>query len=295
MNTLKLLFVFCFSYFISAQELQGTVTINSELVSRTNKQVFKTLENALTNFINNNRWTEKEFSPQERIQFDMFINVSSYDNNQFGASLQVQSSRPVFASTFQTPVFKFKDENFNFSYTEYQPLFFNANSFESNLVSLVSFYVYVILGMNADTFSMNDGSSYFKTAQKIVGLSQQSGYRGWNQSDGRKSRYRLMDEMLSNSYQQFRKVQYQYHRNGLDTMNDNVAEAKESIASTIISIRQLDRSRPNALLTQLFFDTKADEIEQIFTAGPSIESQKDLVIALNKAAPFFATKWANIQ
>jgi hypothetical protein len=104
-----------------------------------------------------------------------------------------------------------------------------------------------------------------------------------------------MDEMLSNSYQQFRKVQYQYHRNGLDTMNDNVAEAKESIASTIISIRQLDRSRPNALLTQLFFDTKADEIEQIFTAGPSIESQKDLVIALNKAAPFFATKWANIQ
>jgi hypothetical protein len=225
----------------------------------------------------------------------MFINVSSYDNNQFGASLQVQSSRPVFASTFQTPVFKFKDENFNFSYTEYQPLFFNANSFESNLVSLVSFYVYVILGMNADTFSMNDGSSYFKTAQKIVGLSQQSGYRGWNQSDGRKSRYRLMDEMLSNSYQQFRKVQYQYHRNGLDTMYDNVAEAKESIASTIISIRQLDRSRPNALLTQLFFDTKADEIEQIFTAGPSIESQKDLVIALNKAAPFFATKWANIQ
>jgi hypothetical protein len=149
--------------------------------------------------------------------------------------------------------------------------------------------------MNADTFSMNDGSSYFKTAQKIVGLSQQSGYRGWNQSDGRKSRYRLMDEMLSNSYQQFRKVQYQYHRNGLDTMYDNVAEAKESIASTIISIRQLDRSRPNALLTQLFFDTKADEIEQIFTAGPSIESQKDLVIALNKAAPFFATKWANIQ
>jgi len=295
MNTLKFCIVFCFSSCIYAQELQGTVTINSESIGQTNQQIFKTLETALTNFINSKRWTEKEFSAQERIQFDMFINVSSFNSNRFEASLQVQSSRPVFASSFQTPVFTFKDDNFNFSYTEFEPLFYNASSFESNLVSLISYYVYVMLGMNADTFSLNGGSSYFNTAQKIVELSQQSGYRGWNQSDGRKNRYRLMDEILSNAFQQFRKIQYQYHRNGLDSMHDNIAETKESIAKTVISIRQLDRSRPNALLTQLFFDTKADEIEQIFSAGPPIESQKDLVIALNKTAPFFSAKWANIR
>lgn len=295
MNTIKLFLFLCFSYFISAQELQATVTINSDQVSQTNKQIFKTLENSLTDFVNNKRWTNKNYTPHERIRLDMFINVSSYNADQFVSSLQIQSSRPVFGSTFQTPVFKYKDENFNFSYTEYQPLFYNANSFESNLVALISYYVYVILGMDADTFSLNGGSDYFKTAQNIVGLSQQSGYSGWNQSDGKKNRYRLMDEILSNSYQQFRTIQYNYHLKGLDIMYDDVAAAKESIANTIISIRQLDRSRPNALLIQLFFDTKAEEIEQIFSAGPSITSSKDLLIALNKTAPFFSAKWANIR
>ena len=115
MNTLKFCIVFCFSSCIYAQELQGTVTINSESIGQTNQQIFKTLETALTNFINSKRWTEKEFSAQERIQFDMFINVNSFNSNRFEASLQVQSSRPVFASSFQTPVFTFKDDNFNFS------------------------------------------------------------------------------------------------------------------------------------------------------------------------------------
>lgn len=295
MNTLRLFLVLCFSCFVSAQEFQGTVTINSDLVSQTNQQIFKTLEKALTDFINNNRWTKENYSSEERIRFDMFINVSSFQSDQFAASLQIQSSRPVFASSLQTPVFTFKDDNFNFSYTEFQPLFFNPNSFESNLVSLISYYVYVVLGMDADTFSLEGGSSHYKTAQKIVGFSQQSGYAGWNQSDGRVNRYRLLDELLSNSFGQYRKIQYQYHRNGLDTMHTDTVTAKESIASSIISIRQLDRSRPNALLTQLFFDTKADEIEQIFSAGPPVTSQKDLIIVLNKVAPFFSAKWTNVR
>ncbi len=156
---LFLLLIFC-NQQLFAQELNAQVIVNSDLVNQTNQQIFKTLERSLNEFINTQVWTNEEFLSQEKIRCSFVINLSGYSNDQFEATLQVQSQRPVFDTNYDSPILNFLDRDIVFSYQEFQPLYFNESSFESNLVSLVSFYVYVILGLDADTFSLNGGDPF---------------------------------------------------------------------------------------------------------------------------------------
>lgn len=276
-----------------AQELNCNLVVNAKLTGNENDQIFKNLERQLTEFINNSSWTNKNFNPQERINCNMVVTVNEQDNDMFLATLQIQASRPVFNSTYNTPIYNFNDKNFSFRYIEFQNLVFNPNQYESNLVSVLAFHIYMILGIDADTFSPNGGDPYFKQAQTILNYSQQEGFKGWKREDGNQSRFALIDALLSNSYKEFREVMYAYHRDGLDQMYQDQKMAKTTIADEIQKLKNMHNRRPNSFLMRMFFDTKADEIESIFSDGPKIKIT-ELVSTLTRIAPMHASKWRNI-
>ena len=278
----------------TAQELNCQVVVSAEQTGKANMAVFQTLQNSLTEFINQNKWTNKEFQPHERINCSLFINITEYDGDSFVGTIQVQSSRPVFGSTMISPVFNFKDQNLDFEYTEHEPLNYDKNEYRSNLVSTVAFYVYTILGLDADTFSEEGGTEYFEEANQIVNIAQQGGRRGWKAADGNNSRNRLNSDLLSSSFSGYRKALYDYHRNGLDVMHMSPAEGKEGVAKAILDLQKMNTRRPNSLLVRSFFDAKADEVEQIFSGGPSIDV-RPVVDALNKMAPTLSRKWGSIR
>jgi hypothetical protein len=293
MNKLVALFVFLFFGFAQAQQLNCTVTINTERLPNPNQQVYKTLQTSLSEFVNKTDWTGSVLKQNERINCSMYITLSSGSSDQFTGTIQVQASRLIFNSTYSSPILNYNDKDFNFRYTEYEPLLFNPTTYESNLVSVVSFYSYLILAMDADTFQMGAGNQYLETAQSIANVAQQGGFKGWSQADGVQNRYYLINDMISPTYSDLRQTMFLYH-NGLDGMSDDLKAAKEKIKSSLLIIGRLNSVKPNAFLTRVFFDAKSDEIVSIFSGGPSIPVT-DLTDVLNKVSPLNSTKWSQIK
>lgn len=285
------IFLLLFNFgFLQGQQLNCLVTVDTERLSATNQQVFKTLQISVSEFVNKTNWTGQAVKQAERINCSMYITITSNTSDQFVATIQVQSARPVFNSSYASPIFNFNDKDFVFKYTEFENLIFDPNNFNSNLVSVLSFYSYIILGMDSDSFVMESGSSFFETAQNILNVAQQGGSKGWSQSDGNQNRFFLIKDILSPAFKPFRQVMFEYHI-GLDLMNQNVKEAKEKIKSSLINFGKLNTSRPNAFLSRVFFDAKSDEIVSIFSGGPNI-TISDLVESLNKISPLNSSKWA---
>lgn len=279
---------------MNAQELNCTITVNSDKIPGSNKQVFKTLETALNEFVNQKRWSNLNYKPQERINCNLTLTILERDGDTFNGHIQIQSSRPVYNATYLTPVFNFKDNDFSFQYVEYEPLQFNESSFESNLVSVVTFYVYTILGMDADTFALNGGTDFYTKAQDIVVQAQQSGYKGWNQNDGTTTRFTLNDNLLSPTYEMYRSAMYNYHLKGLDELVANKKVAKTNIASAILKLKTIYDNRPNAFLLRVFMDSKSSEIVDVFSDGPYFDVFK-LKEDLLKMSPLNASKWNSIK
>lgn len=294
MGRILVFLIWCSSIVTYAQELNCNVVINAEQTGNSNLPVFKTLEKQIFEFVNTTKWTNKEFTNQERIECSMYINVTDYAGDVFNATIQVQSSRPVYGSSYTTPVHNVNDKDFTFRYLEFQNMVYNPNAFESNLISVLAFHVYMILGIDADTFELNGGDTYFKQAQNIVNYSQGQNSKGWQLSDGTQSRYVLVDNMLSQTFEAYREVMYQYHRNGLDLMHQDQKQAKSNIANALVSLEAMNRVRPNSFILRTFFDAKADEIQDIFSSGPSVSIDK-LVDALNNVAPMYSSQWRNIK
>jgi len=279
---------------LNAQELKAQVIVNSDLVNQTNQQIFKTLERSLNEFINSQVWTSQDFLSQEKIRCSFVLNLSSYSNDQFEATLQVQSQRPIFDTNYDSPILNYIDRDIVFSYQEFQPLYFNESSFESNLVSLISFYVYVILGLDADSFSLNGGDAHYERARQIVNLAQTSASKGWRPSDGTRNRFWLVDALRSNTFKEYRQSLYTFHRQGLDQMTTDPLEAKGQIMSALNQLEPLYQRRPNAFLLQLFFDAKVEEIVNLFQEGPKVDFKATEEV-LKKIAPFFAARWKEIK
>lgn len=294
MRNLILVVAFLFGFTAFSQELNCEVVVNAQMTGNENVQVFKTLERQLKEFVNNTQWTNKSFKPQERINCSMVINVQDYNNDSFQATIQIQSSRPIFNSSYSTPVYNFNDRDFTFQYLEFQNLVYNPNQYESNLISVLTYHIYMILGLDADTFSQNGGDEYFKQVQNITNYSQQSNFKGWKLEDGLQSRFAMIDNLMSPTFKEFRTVMYNYHLNGLDTMSDNPKKAKEALTGIFPMLREMNNKRPNSFLLRVFFDAKADEIEQIFSDGPSVNVTETIEI-LNRIAPTHASKWRNIN
>ncbi|WP_367753358.1 DUF4835 family protein [Flavobacterium sp. WC2430] len=293
MNKIITFFVLLSFGLVQAQQLNCTVSVNSQKLSNSNQQVFKTLETSLNEFVNKTDWNGQNYKQQEKINCSMFITIQSNSSDQFVATIQVQSSRPIYGSSYSSPVLNYNDKDFSFRYTEYESLIFNPTVFESNLVSVISFYSYIILGMDNDTFESESGNSNFETAQNIASIAQQSGYKGWSQIDGNQNRYFLINDMLSPAYSQLRKTSFEYHT-GLDVMSKDLKSAKEKIKLSLLNIGKLNASKPNAFLTRIFFDAKSDEIVSIFSGGPSI-TVSDLIENLNKVSPLNSSKWAMLK
>lgn len=287
------LFFFLGCGLVQAQQLNCTVTLNTQKINNTNQQVFKTLETAISEFVNKTDWTGQMLSQKERINCSMFITLSSYGSDQFTANIQVQSSRNIYNSTYSSPVLNINDKDFTFNYTEFENLTYIPTSYDSNLVSVLAFYSYVILGMDADTFVPFVGDRYFKEALTIANLAQQGGYKGWNQSDGNLSRYFLINDLMSPIYADIRQSSAQYY-SGLDIMSQDLKKAKETIKASLMNLSKLNETKPNSYLLRIFMDSKSDEIVSIFTGGPSI-SITDMVDSLNRTSPSNSSKWQSLK
>ena len=295
MHNKFLFIVFLFSLCLNSQELNCNVIVNAQQTGNENVQVFKTLEKQLNEFVNNTRWSSKSFEAQERIECSMVINIQNYQSDAFQASIQIQSARPVYDSFYSSTVYNFNDKDFNFNYLEYQNLNFNTTQFESNLVSVIAFHVHMILGMDADTYELNGGSSYYKQARDIVNYSQQSGFKGWEPPiGGAQTRSALINNILSPTFKDFHLVLFNYHFTGLDVMAKDVKKGKIALVNSLMKLENLNKSRPNSFLLRVFFDAKVDEITDVFSDGPSVNMAK-LASMLTKVAPMHSSKWKNIK
>lgn len=290
-----IVFIFlCVTNFSNGQQLNCTIQINTDKVATTNVQLFKNMKTSITDFVNKTDWTGETLKQYEKINCSMVIIINSFEDNNFSASIQVQSTRPIFNSTYSSPVFNYNDNDFGFRYTEFENLIFNPSTFDSNLVSVLAYYSYMILGFDGDTYALNGGTKNFEIAQQILTTAQQSGYKGWSQSDGTQNRFFLINDMLSGTFDSFRDTEYAYHRQGLDLMTDDVKIAKENVMSAINLLAKLYSVRPNAFLTRVFFDAKADEIVSILSGGPSV-TLATMVDTLNRISPINSNKWATIK
>jgi hypothetical protein len=277
-----------------AQELNCTVTFSTDQVGATNQQVFKTLKKSLTEFVNNTKWTEQTYKGAEKIECSFFFTITAYNADQFTGTLQVQASRPVYNSTYMSPILNINDKEINFNYIEFQNLTFNPNSFDSNLLSIMAFYANLIIGMDADTYALEGGSKSLESAQNIANLAQQSQIKGWSQSEKNQNRYFIITDMLSPTFVSFRKTMYEYHLKAMDKMAENPKESKENIKSALKTLTEVSDSRPNSFLVRLFFDAKADEIVSIYTDGPKIDVT-EVINALNRLSPTNSSKWGKIS
>lgn len=288
--TFLLLFILGFA---QAQQLNCVVTVDSQRLGVTNQKVFKTLENSISEFVNKTDWTGVAVKQNEKINCSMYITISANSSDQFTATIQVQSSRPIYNSSYSSPVLNYNDKDFTFKYTEFENLIFNPTTFDSNLVSVLAFYSNIIIGMDADTFVLESGNPNFEIAQNIANVAQQGGSKGWSQSDGFQNRYFLINDLMSPTFKLVRTATFEYH-SGLDLMTKDLKAAKEKIKAAIADLAKLNAIRPNAFLTRVFLDAKSDEIVSIFSGGPSITAS-DLTDNLNRISPLNSSKWALIK
>ena len=296
MKKLTLLFAFLLLVIASnAQELKCTVTINYDRVTSVNTQIFKTLQTQATEFLNNTRFTTTEYEQNEKIECSFFLNISAYDSNNFTATMQVQSSRPIYNSGYSSPLVNLNDNEVSFRYVEYENFIYDQNSYTSNLISILAFYANVVIGLDKDSYQEMGGTDQLQIASNIVNQAQSSGYAGWNQNGAKNNnRYFLISDLLANTYAPYRKGIYEYHLKGLDVMADDQKKAKEQVLESIKTVAQINKVRPNALLTRIFFDAKVDEIVSIFSGGPTMPNNELLEI-LNKISPLNSSKWNNIR
>ncbi|MGY0426260.1 MAG: type IX secretion system protein PorD [Polaribacter sp.] len=296
MHKKVLFFIFLVSVVsISAQELNCLVTVNSKQVLGSNKQVFNTLQKSLDEYINQTKWTNKKVKPEERIDCAMTIIITARENNSFTATLQVQSTRPVYNSSYASPILNIKDKSFTFKYNEFDPLIYNENSFDSNLVSTIVFYVHIILGLDADTFQQYGGEAELKEAQNVMLQAQQSGLSSWQNVVGKQNRYLLIDNLLSPKLKDFRNTLYTYHFKGLDRFVADKKSGKQQVEYSVIALENIYNKTISNYLIRFFFDAKADELVNIYSEGPKTNNKQKLIQTLRKISPNNNAKWRKMD
>lgn len=271
------------AFSVSAQELNARITVNADKVQSTNKQVFTTLQNALTEFVNNKKWTDATFAVNERIDCTMTLIINEVvSDNSFKGEIQVQARRPVFNSGYTTTLFNHRDTDLSFDYTEYEPLEYNENTLSSNLTAIITFYVYTILGLDFDSFSPKGGSAFLQQAQQIVNLAQaQPTWSGWKAFESDRNRHALSTALSDNTSDIFREMWYSYHRKGLDEMAANPDRGRTNILELLPVLEQLKGMRSNVATLQLFADAKLDELVLIYSKATTQEKQSGYTLLSN--------------
>jgi hypothetical protein len=277
-----------------AQELRCNISISAQKIQGANRTMFETMQSDLYEFMNNRKWTDHQYSMDERIECNFFINLEQQiSSDEFKGSIQVQLRRPVFNSSYETVLLNIKDNDFHAKYVEYQTLEFNETSNKDNLTNILAFYAYIVLGMDYDSFSPEGGTEFFQKAQTIVNNSQNAREKGWKAYESERNRYWLVENILNKSYAGFRSCTYQYHRQGLDLMADKAPEGRGVIAESLKSIQKVFRTRPSLYILQVFFDAKSDELVNIFSKSFPDERNR-VVVILNECDPSNSSKYEKI-
>lgn len=277
---------------LQAQELQARVTVLANRIStQVDKKIFQTLQSSLTNFLNNRKWTNDGFQPGEKIKCSFLINLSKEEGqNVYKASLTVQAARPVYNSTYESPIVNFQDENLAFRYQEFQPIEFNENRVQgndpvaSNLTAVLAYYVYIILGMDYDSFSPRGGDAYFQKAWNIVNNApENSAISGWKPFDGLRNRYFLAENLNNNRFTLIHDAIHAYYRVGFDLMYENEDAARAGVLNSLNFLSSLNKDNPNSMLVQFFFLGKSNELVKMFSkADPDTKARaRELLVQLD--------------
>ena len=289
-----LFFLMYISLGADAQEIFCNVQVNSSQIQTSDRKVFQTLQTAIYEFVNNTKWTSASIKNEERIECTFLIQVKErVSNDEYKASIQVQSTRPIYGTSYKSTMLNYLDNNFRFRYLEYQSLEFNENAHISNLTSVLAYYVYMVLGLDFDTFSEYGGAPYYIKAQNIVNKAQNAREIGWKAFESDKNRYWLVHDLLDTRYEKIHNCYYRYHRLGMDLMSDKADDGRYEITEALHELRSIYQNNPSAFILKIFFDAKADEITKIYSEAFPNE-QARIIKLLTEIDPANSTKYQAI-
>ncbi len=280
---------------LEAQELNATFTLNTSKIQGTNTEVFDALNSALSEFINNRKWTQYEYEEYERVSCNFTMIVDEYtDAGAFTTTLMVQSTRPVYGSSYNSPLFMYEDKGVRFNYQSHDRLEFNEDNLDNNLTAVIAFYVYLILGLDMDAMGELGGNEFLNKAQNIANNAQNLGDTGWRAGSGNSNRYSIIDDYMNGALEPLRRMMYNYHRLGLDTMYKNADAGRKVITESIELLNEAYTNRPLAYFTRLFTEYKQDELVNIYFKKGTADEKKNVVKILSDINPSLSASWDKI-
>ncbi|WP_158796777.1 DUF4835 family protein [Pedobacter sp. L105] len=267
-SLLFILLLFCIT--AHTQELNFRVQVSAPKVPNINKNNIDQLRTIIRDFLNNNKWTNENYRPQEKIDCNLVITINSWDGgSSYTADAQIQTSRPIFGTTYSSTLLNLNDKDFDFSYNDGQPIDFSDQNYLTNLSSLLSYYAYTVIGLDKDSFSKLGGTPYYLKAQNILNIAQASGNTGWKAFDGLRNRYWLNENLLNKSYQELRVFIYNYHTNTLDHMQEDPGKGAKLMLGYLSDLQQMDKQKLGSIFPNVYFATKAEETANILMLGSS--------------------------
>lgn len=269
----------------------------SQQIQGTNKSVYDDMQKTIYEFMNNTKWTNNVFGVEERIECNILINISKQISvDQFEGYMQITSNRPIYNTNINTIMLNYKDIDVKFSYAEFQPLLFNENTTNTNLVALLAYYAYMIIGFDYDSYSLNGGDPYFAKANKIVDNMQNANEKGWKSFESQKNRYWIVNNILDDTYSPLREFEYKYHRLGLDVMSKKLTDGRAEIAEDLKLMQAVYRKKPDPFMPyfKLVLESKSDEFVNIFSESPPEEKAR-VVNILKEIDPVNSSKYQKIM
>lgn len=270
-----LLFVATFGFRAGAQELNCQVTINVDQVQDlVDEEMFKTLQQSVTEYMNDRKWSNAQISVAERINCAIYITIKSVEDSRYTGDIQIQASRPVYNTSYTTTTFNFKDSEFSFTYQEYEPLVYNDNMFENNLTCVLNFYAYLILGIDFDTFSLRGGDMFFSKAETFAIMGQSSQEAGWQTFGSSRNRSAIIAAFTEERMAPYREMMYKYHRLGLDQMFMTPDKGRKVITQALQTLDEVYSANSMSVLLPIFSDSKLDELVNLYSEAPQSEREE---------------------
>ncbi|MEQ8624535.1 MAG: DUF4835 family protein [Vicingaceae bacterium] len=261
---LLLVFVHTFN-FSGAQELNCVVDVNSRQVEGSEKTMFEEMRKAIFQLVNGRKWTKDQFESNEKIDCSILINLTERTGpNEFTGNIQVQASRPIYGTSYNSPIMNVRDEDFEINYNQFVPLQYNEGSYTDELTSILAYYIYMILGYDYDSFSLEGGTPYFQEALRIVNLAQSSPRPGWKAFEDQSNRYWLVENALSARFKPLRKTYYEYHRLGFDLMQQDIVRGRNKVTESLKALRPIHNVAPSSYNMQVFFNAKMQEVVNLY-------------------------------
>ncbi len=257
-----------------AQELNCSVEINSQQVEGSNKDVFTTLQEAIADYMNTTKWSTAQFAVNEKIECKLFFTIKTYENDLMSGDLQIQSTRPVYNSSYNTTLINFKDDKIEFTYRLNEPLIYSDNSMESNLTAILNFYAFMILAIDFDSFSPRGGEQFYEKADAVVQMAQSSGENGWKAFEDNRNRSAVLSAYTQPSTATIRDLIYQYHRTGLDEMALSPDKGRAKITESLANLTKVFDAAPMSVALSMFRDAKLDELVNVYSKAQQTEREK---------------------